>query len=85
MLLANLICLYKGRTSGIETIRHGITKADDDEHCPDQLGAILQFVRDNEVWLPGIVDIAISQCIKNSLKSTVAYGREHKTTVDPRF
>ena len=83
LLMANLICLYKGRTSGIETIRHGITKADDDEHCPDQLGAILQFVRDNEVWLPGIVDIAISQCIKNSLKSTVAYGREHKTTVDP--
>ena len=28
LLLANLICLYKGRTSGIETIRHGITKAD---------------------------------------------------------
>ena len=82
LLLANLICLYKGRTAGIQTIQYGISKADDDEHCPDQLGAILQFVRDNEIWLPGIVDTAISQCITLSLKSTIAFGRE-QTLVDP--
>ena len=83
LLLANLICLYKGRTAGLQTIQYGIARADDDEHCPDQLGAILQFVRDNEIWLPDIVDIAISQCIKLSLKSTIAFGREQATAVDP--
>ena len=82
LLLANLVCLYKGRTDGVLTIEYGITRADDDEHCPDQLGVILQFVRDNEIWLPGIVDTAISQCIKLSLKSTNAFGRE-QVMVDP--
>ena len=82
LLLANLICLYKGRTAGVQTIQFGIARADDDEHCPDQLGAILQFVRDNEIWLPGIVDMAISQCIKLSLKSAIAFGRG-QVTVEP--
>lgn len=60
ILLLNYLSLYQGRTVAVNVVKYCLDHAEG----PEELGIMLEFLKDTELWITDIVKVAVSQSIK---------------------